>query len=905
MRVRLPLPSNILPGALRLLRPWPLVVALAISLLSAVSPAPASRAASFSLAVAEELERRGLETDPSEVYRIDRPSGHLGAPCTSVRSVVRAHRPAEPSDIYLVRGLLSPEGRLLRITGIHPLSDTSAVDERQLVVSAERAAWTVGGAGKTFSVHTVDLRGARPPAGPEWTARTRWQWRITNLQETGQTSGIGRRSFRLEPVADKVALGFSARSLHIQADDRSVTVPTEGPGAVEGRQHVAEQHHGPTRPGNLVTWSVDRVRAMPWFGSDRMQTLKAVAFAVLDHVERVKGTVSGDDGSAEVSREIGELLSSGPTPYTDADSGWPPAPMAPILRPSIEGEGQWRSLEEDPFIRKNAHVPAPFVFSFLRVDPERKYTQVFITLWDPRQVELNTMSGTREPKSATGETGPGLVPRDPETIGRLVAAFNGGFQAMHGEYGMMSNGVVYLPPKPYGATVARLVDGSTGFGTWPDDDAIPENIVSFRQNMTPLIMAGQHNPYHRQWWGGVPPGWDDTSKTVRTALCLTREDFVAYFYGSRVDVDHIARAMQHARCDYGIHLDMNPGHTGLEFYHVAREGELPQPQKLDAEWQAEGPVPHAKGWRFLARRMIRYMALMQFPRYIHRESRDFFYLTLRPLLPGPHLVPRVSDPERGEGEWTVSGLPQHGWPHALAVTSLRPDPARRETKVWILRIDPKFVRPAGLGPPSPTVLAFRPSSPASATCSVWWTEKGFELASKSPSAAAQNIASGYCDNAFRQSSRPAAMLGIDAEGMLVYAEVATAPDAREDPKMLARLLGEMGCPSPVLLAEPLGIALGGDRDLGGHPAPASRADQRLCRAPGPRAQRIFTSTPIVDRRIWEPLQAKRVRYFRKPKHDAGDAGTEGTSTGAGKSAKGIPTGSAPPALAGSAAPAAL
>ena len=80
------------------------------------------------------------------------------------------------------------------------------------------------------------------------------------------------------------------------------------------------------------------------------------------------------------------------------------------------------------------------------------------------------MAGTVEPIGRHGRGGPGLIPRTPEVIGRVVAGMNGGFQALHGEFGMMGDGVVYLPPKPYAATVAVLRDGSTGFGEWPADD---------------------------------------------------------------------------------------------------------------------------------------------------------------------------------------------------------------------------------------------------------------------------------------------------------------------------------------------------------------------------------------------------------------------------------------------------
>jgi hypothetical protein len=197
--------------------------------------------------------------------------------------------------------------------------------------------------------------------------------------------------------------------------------------------------------------------------------------------------------------------------------------MKPMLEPALKGEGKWTSLDKDPFVGKNPGAPSPFVFSFIRTDRKRIYTQIFVTLWDPRQVELHPVSGTVEPRSATGETGAGEVPRKPEVMSRLVGAFNGGFQAIHGEFGMMADRVVYLPPKPYSATVAELADGSTGFGTWPESSAIPKDIVGFRQNMTPLIVDEVPNPYKRHWWGGVPPGWTQESRTVRSGLCMTRE----------------------------------------------------------------------------------------------------------------------------------------------------------------------------------------------------------------------------------------------------------------------------------------------------------------------------------------------------------------------------------------------
>jgi hypothetical protein len=58
------------------------------------------------------------------------------------------------------------------------------------------------------------------------------------------------------------------------------------------------------------------------------------------------------------------------------------------------------------------------------------------------------------------------------------------------------------------------------------------------------------------------------------------------------------------------------------------------------------------GWDFRAKRLIKGMGLMSFPRYIQREARDYFYLTLRWESSRATTCPRSStrsSKERGRG----------------------------------------------------------------------------------------------------------------------------------------------------------------------------------------------------------------------------------------------------------------
>lgn len=852
---------------MRGLRPMPLLLLLTWLLQRTDGVATATRAETdLTRAIVLALAERGLRTDADDVHFITDSPTVARSPVRRPRAVALAQHGSEPTDVFVVETRVSPEGHLIELTDVFNVSDTSAATERGLIVSGDRAAWLIGADNAIASVQFVDLRAEPRPVGRNWTGISRLQNAITNLQETGQMQGFGRRSFKLDPPAYKVVLGFSNNALLIDADSHRIRVQSDPPQALAANPWLKEQTAPKGRPGNLVTWAVDRVRALPWFGDDRMQWLKAVAFDGVDHFNQIVGTVTGDDGSETVKEELGDLFTAKAAETTDPETGWPPAPMEPMLSPPLKGEGKWSSTDQDPFILKNPGASSPFVFSFIRSDRKRIYSQVFVTLWDPRQVELHAMSGTVEPKSATGETGPGMVPRTPAVMGRILGGFNGGFQAIHGEFGMMAEKVLYLPPKPFGATVAELSDGSTAFGTWPEEAPVPDNIVSFRQNMTALLQDSVINPYKRHWWGGVPPGWTEEARTVRSALCMTKEGFIGYFYGSSVDPDVLALAMQRARCSYGLHLDMNPGHTGLEYYRAGPAGTLPKlTRQLDDVSEARGPVPGMAGWEFMGRRMIRLMALMNFPRYINTEQRDFFYLTLRHILPGDPIPVLAKPSEPGEGVWSVQGLPQYGWPYAIAKTTLHPDAARPDTQVGLMRLDPKFLRVVRLDRPGGQhVLDIaQPLGEGIGELALYHDGTRFSISASAPPNSTL-VTRGFAASEKISNSATSAM-GVDAAGMLVFARFTSGARPTGEGELLNELLKRLGCTSSLFFLRPLGVALGDGRDshegAASDPnAPSSNPGVGLVRAEGPGARRLFPDTPVVPPTLWAPLQQKRVRY---------------------------------------------
>ena len=735
----------------------------------------------------------------------------------------------------------------------------------------------------------TDDEGESARAGAPWTRLQRFQAAITRYQQTGRLAGVGRWSYTIQPAAQKLSVSLENGTLRIEADGRRAEIPVATP--LQAPEWLAVERARDARPGNLVTWAVDRVRAIPWVGDETMQYIKAIAFSGLDVLLRGREAVSGDTGAQDIATDLGEDSLAEPAKAipVDPEIGFPPPKLEPWVTPPLAGEGEWNGREEDPFIQTLPGLPPAFVTTFIRSDRLRKTSRVYIALWDPRQVELHTMAGVAEPKSATGETGPGLIPRAPEVMRRVAAACNAGFQSLHGEFGMMSDGMIYLPPKPYAATVAVLRDGSTAFGTWPNDATVPSDMLSFRQNLTPMVIDGVFNPYGRTWWGGTPADWEDKTHTTRTGICVTKESFVGYFYGAELSPEALAQAMIQARCSLGIALDMNAGHSGLEFYRVAPEDDMPAlAEPLRGDWEREGDVTGMDGWKFRARRLIRGMGLMYFPRYIKREGRDYFYMTLRHVLPGPPLVAAKDGPEASS--WQVKGLPQHGFPYALALSEATLPGGR---KVRVLKIDPRMVTTvppasgsAGAAPSSPsaapdagsragaeggaaTVVALSAPEPAAGaqTLSLWSSTDAFSLSVEPPVPEAVRLA--WTAKA-STGAKARAAVGVQLEaGMLVYLELMPAgggggPLEPADAAGMVAVLQALGVDVVGLLDQPLALRLGGDTDLGGHAVrPPGGADVRLYRRPGPGARRIFPDTPIVPFKEWYPLQSKRIRYFKK------------------------------------------
>jgi hypothetical protein len=785
---------------------------------------------------------------PESFHWIDPPYRGVRTAFTRARGVVLGSRTDEPRDVFLVRVALSHEGQPVRVEAAYNLSATSAVDEADLTRWQKWVAWTIRYDAAVQSIELADLRGEARGQGEAWSATRRLQRALSNRQQTGLWRGVGRSRVEFTRAGGDIELALEDGRLNATFPDRKLQIEL---GRAPDPEMLGEgtTYHalGAPLPGALVPWAVDRVRAIPWVGSERMQWLKAWVFRAGEQLEALEQSVVGIDPDETITEQLGDILASMPLARAGDVPDWPPLPIEPLLNPSLTGEGVWVSLAEELIAAEQPGAPSPFVFAFIRTDRERPYIQTSISLWDPRRIRLHIVAGTEEPKSMTGELGSGLVPRDPKVLRRFVAAFNGAFQAVHGEFGMMERGRVQLPPKPYAATVATWPDGTAALGTWPPETAIPTELVSYRQNLTPLVLDGQVNPYRNTWWGGVPLGWEAEARTVRSGMCLTAEGFLAYFYSPGIDPEALGQAMLRTRCTYGVHLDMNAGHTGFEFYRVEPAGKLPDlGRALDLMWEAQGSVSGVPGFEFVSRLMVRKMPLMNFPRYVHSTSRDFFYLTRRALLPGAPLTPLL-DGHEDDGQWHVAGVDGNLWPYAVALTGLHAaDDRGRVHRFVVTRIDPKQLRRVDTPETATLGLAF---PEASGQATLLWENRAFLL--EEPDRGS-TPATGGSD----PTEATVAAACLDADGLLALVEpegkstgVGSAP--------LHAVLGRLDCVQRVFFHTPVRALVTQSQRQN---ALAAANVAWFTRDTLAGAGRLFPKTPVVPPSGWAILQKKPVPY---------------------------------------------
>ena len=171
--------------------------------------------------------------------------------------------------------------------------------------------------------------------------------------------------------------------------------------------------------------------------------------------------------------------------------------IQPLGLPLRPGEGEWR-VDDLPRTSAEDLLMAKAV---IRPDRTRPYSTVQALLFDQRRIDLHIVGGTKHPGGDRGVYGPGIIPD--EDLGKLLVAWNGGFQGIHGlnsMYGPDASGQrrYYRPLLDGYGSVAVYEDGSIRIGRWGRDLGMSDDLVAVRQNNILLVDGCEVNPRTRE-----------------------------------------------------------------------------------------------------------------------------------------------------------------------------------------------------------------------------------------------------------------------------------------------------------------------------------------------------------------------------------------------------------------------
>ena len=520
-------------------------------------------------------------------------------------------------DVCRARVRLTTEGQPIEALGLRNITETPLGDDSGIESNGNTVVFATSAFGRVQGVSLLDLDGV-PPAERPGSAFGRALLSLSSFHRQGSLSGLGRTDLAfVNPArAAKIALAPPRLSVDTEDPDASFAIDVatgELAGPKTAGAPAVRVVRGDYRGRSSASWFVDVVRS--YVGQRPVAWIEDVVFGARDDLKRLgsklfvwSATARPKDPGKEV--EPAHVLS--PADLSGDETGFPPPPIPSLWQAPKPDEGKWVAVSypwlpslKGPSLKGPADKAPPYFYTtMIRPDPDRPYTEVMLVAMDMRQLELGMEGGYEEPEPATGPPDTGRIPRDAAVLPRVVAAFNGAFKAEHGGYGMMVGKRVLLPAVPGAATVAVMNDGAAAFGNWPNTKSIPDDIVSFRQNLDPLVEDGTVNPAGRHIWGFQIEG--ESTETERTAICLTRGRHVYYAWGHDISGSRLAAALRQAGCDYAIHLDMNPRHCGFVFMNAPN-------QDL-----------HGAHYAIADSRMD-----VNPSRYVLGSDKDFFYVMLR------------------------------------------------------------------------------------------------------------------------------------------------------------------------------------------------------------------------------------------------------------------------------------
>jgi hypothetical protein len=325
------------------------------------------------------------------------------------------------------------------------------------------------------------------------------------------------------------------------------------------------------------------VNHVPWLGPLLANGLRAVlGDGAVSHLEdvayRVEDRWNQLTRAGEKPRAHWETPKSAPSAPSHATEPAPrllfrPRDVGPLYpNAAAPGDGVWVPVD----VPEHEENPPLFYKTLVHPDPRRPWSELFIVAMDLRRVQLFAAAGTLEPKTTLAEAHSvartGLIPEEQRDA--LVAAFNGGFKAEHGHYGMSVGGVTLLAARGDSCTIAAYHDGALRIGTWRRLAGGVNDMTFWRQTPQCLVEGGRLHPGLADEanisWGAALSG--DTV-VRRSALGLSADGSVLYMGVSNATTARvIALGMQHAGAADVAQLDINWSYPRFVLFEQTARG---------------------------------------------------------------------------------------------------------------------------------------------------------------------------------------------------------------------------------------------------------------------------------------------------------------------------------------------
>jgi hypothetical protein len=333
--------------------------------------------------------------------------------------------------------------------------------------------------------------------------------------------------------------------------------------------------------------TVDKLRGI--LGEQIVAKVEDVVLQTEDKAHQITYQAAGD------TREIGWGASA--VPVINSKSDW--IPEAAIALSAKKNEAQWV-----PFLSIKNQVVA--YRTFIAPDPARPYAFAALIAFDLQKTRLNFLLGTEEPKSSVSIIRPGRIPATDLKTDLLLAAFNGGFKAEHGHFGVMVNGQTIIPPVDNLGAVGLYDDGNVRLGILDKDIPMTPHLVAWRQNGPLVIQEGKINPLTSNSdpknWGYVVSS--DTA-TYRSAIGISKDNRTLYYIaGPDLTLPALAKALFAAGVYQAIQLDINNYWAHFDLFKSV-SGKLESVPLLD------------------------FMKGVDDQRFLGAYIRDYFYITAR------------------------------------------------------------------------------------------------------------------------------------------------------------------------------------------------------------------------------------------------------------------------------------